>query len=48
MALSYLRANRYLSREQIPSNNSKGRKFVFSYTYHDQKLAKISPEVVSE
>ena len=48
MALSYLRANRYLSREQVPSNNTKGRKMVYSYTYHDQKLPKLSSEVVNE
>ncbi len=47
MALSYLRTNRYLSREQVPSNNTKGRKNIYSYTYHEQKLPILAPEVVS-
>jgi hypothetical protein len=40
MALSYLRNNRYLSREQIANTGSKGRKQVYIYTYHETKLPK--------
>ena len=46
MALSYLRTNRYLTREQIPNKNSKGRKQVYQYTYHETKLPK--PAIVEE
>lgn len=48
MALSYLRTNRYLTREQVPNTNPKGRKLVYIYTYHDTKLPKLAPEVVNE
>jgi len=47
MALSYLRHNRYLSREQIPNTSPKGRKKIFIYTYHDTKLPKAN-EVKNE
>lgn len=46
MALSYLRTNRYLTREQVPNTNSRGRKQVYLYTYHETKLPK--PEPVAE
>ena len=46
MALSYLRTNRYLTREQVPNAGSKGRKQVYQYTYHETKLPK--PEPVTE
>ena len=38
MALSYLMRQRYLTREQIPNTNPKGRKLVFVYTYHTRKI----------
>lgn len=43
MALSYLRANRYLTRETVANQNPKGRKQVFVYTYHETKLPKHEP-----
>lgn len=43
MALSYLRANRYLTREQVANANAKGRKQIFVYTYHETKLPKVEP-----
>ena len=39
MALCYFMKNRHLSRTLIESQ-SKGRKQVWLYTYHDQKLPK--------
>ena len=39
MALCYLRKARHLSRDMTESQ-SKGRKQVWLYTYHDQKLPK--------
>jgi hypothetical protein len=39
MALCYLRKARHLSRELVESE-SKGRKQVWLYTYHHQKLPK--------
>lgn len=48
MALSYLRANRYLSREQIANTNPKGRKLVYIYTYHDTKLPKLVLDTINE
>lgn len=47
MALSYLRTNRYLTREQVPNTNPKGRKQVYIYTYHETKLPKPIEEVVN-
>jgi hypothetical protein len=40
MALCYFRRQRYLTREQIQSDKSKGRKQVWLYTFHDVKLPK--------
>ena len=38
MALSYLMKQGYLTRVQIPNNNPKGRKVVFKYTYHKERI----------
>lgn len=40
MALCYLMRNRYLSREQMPSDKVRGRKNIFVYTYHESRLPK--------
>lgn len=48
MALSYLRTNRYLTREQVPNTSAKGRKQIYLYTYHDTKLPKEVAEVANE
>lgn len=47
MALSYLMKSRYLSREQKPNQNAKGRKNVFVYTHHEVRLPKPEAEVVN-
>lgn len=39
-ALCYLQRRRYLSRELIPNPNPKGRKQVYLYTYHPERLPK--------
>lgn len=39
MALCYLRKQKYVSREQVKQDESaKGRKQVWQYTYHPQRL----------
>ena len=38
MALCYLRRQKYLSREQIKNATSKGRKQVWSYNYHPDRI----------
>lgn len=39
MALCYLRRQKYVSREQVKQDESaKGRKQVWQYTYHPQRL----------
>jgi hypothetical protein len=38
MALCYLKKQRYVSRQAVTSNTVKGRKQVWSYTYHAEKL----------
>lgn len=48
MALSYLLANRYLSREQVPNTSPKGRKLIYLYTYHETKLPKFVSEANNE
>lgn len=40
MALRYLQRQRFLTREQIDNENSKGRKKVWLYTYHPDRLPK--------
>jgi predicted transcriptional regulator len=40
MALCYFRKQRYVSREQIKSEKTKGRKQVWLYTFSDVKLPK--------
>jgi predicted transcriptional regulator len=38
MSLSYLMKNRYLTRELVPATSEKGRKTVFLYTYHAERI----------
>ena len=38
MALCYLRRQRWLTRELIANNSGKGRKQVWIYKYHPQRL----------
>jgi hypothetical protein len=38
MALCYLMRQRYMTREQIKNEQSRGRKEVWLYKYHTQKL----------
>lgn len=45
MALCYFRRQRYMTREQIKSDKSKGRKQVWLYTFHDVKLPKEATNV---
>ena len=39
MALCYLRRNRYLTRELISNPTQKGRKNVWSYEYHTDRVS---------
>lgn len=41
MALCYLRKQRYVSRQKVASNLVRGRKEIWSYTYHSEKLPKV-------
>lgn len=47
MALCYLRRQRYLTREQIDSNDKMGRKKVYIYTYHSTRLPKETENAIS-
>ncbi len=38
MALCYLMRQRYLTREKIANSQAKGRKEVWSYRYHAERL----------
>jgi DNA-binding transcriptional regulator GbsR (MarR family) len=38
MSLNYLMKNRYLSRELVPATNTKGRKTVWLYQYHAERI----------
>lgn len=38
MALCYFRRQRYLSREQVKNENTKGRKTIWMYTFHENRL----------
>lgn len=38
MALCYLKKQRWVSRQAVPSNTVKGRKQVWSYTYHSERV----------
>ena len=40
MALCYLMKMRYLSRERVPRMGTKGRKEVWQYFYHPERLPK--------
>ena len=44
MALCYFMRQRYMSREQIKNEQSRGRKTVWLYTFYTQKLPK--PELI--
>lgn len=48
MALCYLRRQRYLTREQIPSQDKMGRKKVYIYTYHSTRLPKEENNAIQE
>lgn len=38
MALCYFYRQRYVSREQVKNENTKGRKNVWMYTFHEARL----------
>lgn len=38
MALSYLMRQRYLTRDTVPNKSNRGRKNVYVYQYHEQRL----------
>lgn len=38
MAMCYFMKQRYVTREAIPNTNTKGRKTVWLYTYHQTRL----------
>lgn len=40
MALCYLMRQRYLTRQKVANQQTKGRKEVWSYTYHAERIAK--------
>ena len=48
MALCYLMKQRYVTREQIPNQNKRGRKNVWSYTYHEVRLPENEQQAVPE
>lgn len=49
MALCYLMRQRYLSREKVANAQSKGRKEVWSYIYHAERIAKpMEQEIQNE
>ena len=39
MALCYLRRQRYLSRTKVSNTHSRGRKEVWQYEYHPNRIA---------
>jgi len=41
MALCYLMKQRYMTREQVQNDQSRGRKQVWKYTYSDTKLPRL-------
>jgi hypothetical protein len=41
MALCYFMKQRYMTREQIQNDQSRGRKQVWKYTYSDTKLPRL-------
>ena len=41
MSLCYLMRARWLTREQIESGIKRGHPMVWSYTYHQERLAKV-------
>ena len=40
MALCYLMRQKYLTRQQVPADKTKGRKVIWCYTYHETRLGK--------
>lgn len=44
MALCYFMRQRYVTREQIDAQNAQGRKKIWLYSYHNEKLPQ--PETV--
>jgi len=45
MALCYFMRQRYMTREPVKNEQSRGRKTVWLYTYHVKKLPKFDPIV---
>jgi hypothetical protein len=43
MALCYFMKQRYMTREQVQNDQSRGRKQVWKYTYSDTKLPNEQP-----
>jgi hypothetical protein len=41
MALCYFMKQRYMTREQVQNDQSRGRKQVWKYTYSDTKLPRL-------
>ncbi len=41
MALCYFMKQRYMTREQVQNDQSRGRKHVWKYTYSDTKLPRL-------
>ena len=41
MALCYFMKQRYMTREQVQNDQSRGRKQVWKYTYSDIKLPRL-------
>lgn len=41
MALCYFMKQRYMTREQVQNEQSRGRKQVWKYTYSDTKLPRL-------
>jgi hypothetical protein len=44
MALTYLLHSRYVTRELIQNPHNRGRKQVWSYTYHSSRVATIGDD----
>lgn len=38
MALSYLMRQRYLTRDTVPNTSTRGRKQVYVYQYHSERI----------
>lgn len=45
MALCYFMRQRYMTRKEIENEQSKGRKKVWLYTFHETRLPAAEPDV---